>query len=360
MAKSYHYKKAKIHISKKWFVYYSYLHPSGKFKRIKIYGKGEIDINRVKDLDARLRLCEEIVADMNQLLENGFNPFDEITNAPLEAQKSWTVVQALNRFKDHLEDRGLRKKSKQTYESVLNMLYSLPSNIPVNDLTKEKCLTLIHHEAKKREWSNTTFNNNLRISKLIFSFLAESGIIEKNPFTTIKRMQETITRHKAFDKETLERIKQNAPHDLWRFIQFMYHTGSRVNDARQLKYENILRDRKQVFIPAHLNKSKRDRFIPVSDEFLKLFTGQKGLILGGATNYWGNKFAELKKELHLDKTHTLYSIKHTKALDLVAAGAKPSSIMQFFGHSSLEITMRYLRDIGATVDREAADMGKAI
>lgn len=347
------YRPAKLHgKGSKWFVWYSFKNPdTHKMERIKVYE----DINRIEDLDERKEYGKQLVDAVNYGLSQGYNPFSKINTVSI-AVKNWTLIQGLNYFKQKIPDRGLRKKSVYTYESLLTMFtqnLKAYHNESIN-ISQATAQSLLDNLRRVKKWSNTSFNNALTFGRLLYSFFVDNNMADKNPFKPVKPLMETKTGNQPFDNKTFERIKKEADPELLRFLMFLYHTGTRPNEARQLKYENILRDRKMVFIPGGLSKGKKDGFVPVSDSFLEMFQGE-GFIFGKSRNHFTAKFTKLKRKLKLPENMTLYSIKATRAVHLAEDGATPYSIMSLFRHSSLDVTMVYLRGLGINIGREAAD-----
>lgn len=342
------YKPAKLHDKgKKWFVWYSYrAEGQATFKRYKIYA----GINQIKNEKEKREHADTIITAINAMLLKGFDPTQELTTP----KKEVSLIQGINYFKQNLYDRGLRKRTIQSYESVIRMMYEGLKGILLNDInsiTKAQVGSFLRSIMIKNKWSNATYNNNLTFVRSIFNYLVEHEMLDKNP-ATVKPLPETITRHRYFDDETFEKIKAKAPADLLRFLMFLYHTGTRPNEARQLKYEHIQKD--LLFIPAQISKNKKDDYVPLADYVRDNYKGT-GFIFGTSVNYFSEKFRALKKELGLAKEYTLYSIKHTAAVRMARRNVPPYAMMQFFRHSGLEITMSYLRDLGTTISREALE-----
>jgi integrase len=351
-----HYKPAQIYSKgTKWFVWYSFLDEStGKFKRFRLYE----DLNRIKDLKERMYEAKKLKEAVDIWLARGHNPFIEPQTV---FYKVWTLNQAINYFKQKIPDMGLRSKSEQNYTSMLSLLspaFGRYLNVPIEEVNKKVCMAVMAELKKSREWGNTRYNNVLRFARSIFNYFIEHEICDHNPFKDIKPLKETITMHQPFTNTDWERIKQKADPDLLRFINFMYYTGTRPNEARQLKHEHILRDRKILLVPGEISKNKTDGYVPLSDKFLELFPKGSGFIFGTGKNHYGNKFRELRNKLRLPEGFTLYGVKHTRAVHLAEDGASPYAIMQLFRHSSIEVTMDYLRGLGINIGREAAEKAR--
>lgn len=345
------YKEAKLHDKGKWFVYYSFRDEGqANFKRFKVYA----GINKIQDEQERREFGASLVQAINYSLSKGFNPNKDI-GAPSKTEVS--LINGINYFKQNLYERGLRKRTVQSYESVIRSMYEGMKGVllkDINSITKHHIGSFLKATANKNSWSNATYNNNLTFIRAIFNYLVEHEMIEANPATRVKPLPQSTNRHRYFDDETFEKIKKHSPPDLLRFLMFLYHTGTRPNEARQLEYKNILRDRKLLFIPASISKNKKDDYVPLADYVLENYKGE-GKIFGTSVNYFSQKFNKLKAELKLAKEYTLYSIKHTSAIKMARSNVPPYAMMQFFRHSGLEVTMAYLRDLGTTISREAVE-----
>lgn len=348
--KDLNYREAVLHdVGKKWYVYYSFYH-EGKWHPKKVYE----DINRIKNISDKRAYGMDLVWAVNDALKKGFNPFSLVK---LKIEKVWTVNQAVSYFKTKLEERGLRKRTLQSYSSGIRMLEKyFNTNDPLHSLTKSECNTRLLKAHRDNKWSNTTFNNNLTFCRTVWSFLIDNEITKDNPFTLVKPLEQTISRNQAMTDTEWKKVKENADPELLGFLTFLYHTGTRPSEANQLTYSHILQERGLLFIPGKISKNKKDGYVSVSKEYLNTLKGE-GVIFGKPINYFSKKFLALRSELKLNKNVTLYSIKHTRAVHLAEAGASPYSIMQLFRHSSLTITMSYLKSLGLNISTEAAEMG---
>lgn len=351
--KHFDYRPAKLHDKGKWFVWYSFRNPeTGKLDRFKVYE----GINRIKDEAERRKYANVLIKAINYGLDNGYDPHEN-PNKLSVVHKQNSLVQGINYFKTHLPERGLRQRTVQAYESVIRAMYAGLKPILLEDIKTIKRGQIegfLRQTAAKKKWSNTTYNNNLTFIKAIFNYLIEQEILETSPAHRLKPLPGTSTRNRYFDTETFERIKKHAPADLLRFLMFLYHTGTRPNEARQLSYDHIQAERKLLFVPAKISKNKKDDYVPLSDYVIENYRG-KGLIFGSSVNFYTSKFSKLKKELGLPKDVTMYAVKHTRAIHLAEDGVSPYGIMRLFRHSGLDVTMSYLKDLGLDIGREAAD-----
>lgn len=346
------YRKAKIYRGAKWFVYYSYFY-EGKFHRFKVYE----DINR-HPLEEREAYAQKLVNAVNENLKKGFDPREEELTLVV---RNWTLIQGFNFFKQNLEKRGLKKRTIQTYESVLRMFTSEFKSINNNfikEITKSQVRQVLLNAKQKHKWNNTTYNKYIIFIRAIFNYLIdeESGILEHNPATRIKPLPETIIGNKAWTDSEFKLIRETADQDLRKFIMFIYYTGARPSSVVRVHSDDILADRKLLWIPGNQIKDKEGLYIPVSDEFIKEYK-KEGRVFDKEVGYYSEKFLLLRRKLKLPESLTLYAAKHTRCIHLAEAGASPYTIMQLFGHSSLEVTMSYMRGLGVNINREAVEKG---
>ena len=352
-AKHIDYKPAEIYKGNKWYVYYSYWDEQrGKFKRFRVYE----DINRLKG-EEKEEFAELLKRAINYGLSKGFNPF-EFEKSKLQVVKKWSLVQGLNYYKQNIVNRGLRVRSQKIYGSVLKFLYKYLApvmNEDISKITKNHILAAFRKAKTERKWENSTYNTYITFTRTIFNFLINEEILKENP-AQIKFLPENLKKHKYFSDDIFDKIKKKAEPELLRFMMFLYHTGTRPNEAMQLKYENIQRDRRLLFVPAEIAKTRKDGYIPLTDYILENYQGE-GFIFENVDRHYSRLFAKVKKSLKLPSEYTMYSIKATRAVHLTQEGVSIYFIMQLFRHSNPMTTMSYLRDIGAAVDTSSVEKG---
>lgn len=353
--KYFHYRPARIYRGEvKWHVEYAYRNPNPPhdFIRFKVYE----NINRIKDLKDKEAFAKKLKDAVNYHLEKGFNPFEEEMKIEV---RNWTLVQGLNYWKQNLGNRGLRERSIKLYGSVLKFLYAYMApvlNEDINKITKAHIQSAFRKAQTERSWTNSTFNNYATFTRIIFNYLKNEEIVSENP-VKIKHLKENHKRHKYFSKEVFDKISKAAEPELLDFIMFLYHTATRPNEAMQLYDSDFLLDRKLLHIKSNVSKVGRERFIPMTDYIIKNYSGRKGKIFDFDKRHFSRRFSKLKRTLKISLDHTMYSIRHTRAIHLAEDGVSIYVIAQLFGHSNPMITMAYLREIGANINLEAVEKG---
>jgi len=354
---------------RRWYVEYWYrIPPELKEKPRPIWKRFKVfeDINRYKT-DEYANVLLKAVTDE---LKDGYNPFTKhkrkFTESAEAKEKSlkWSLSISLERFMEYSKDKGLRPKTLQTYGIVTNFLneYFIKGNKvyqPIESFTKDDFKAFFKKMKAEKEWNNFTTNNYIRYTKTILNWLVREDILPKNPAQGIEEYAVNITRHKYYSDEIAEKIKNSVRTgnpELFELIQFVYYTATRPkSETRLLQVKNILWDRKLLFIPASVSKNKQDDYIPLHEELLKMLENRKDwpaehYIFGGkkprSANYHAQLYKPYKDKFGLTADHSIYSWKHSRAIHLALAGADPYQIMKLFRHSGLDVTMKYLRDLG--------------
>lgn len=348
----------------RWYVEYWYRIPENlkkdynnkRWYRFRVFA----EINRYKNNEYAELLCQSV----EQALKSGFNPFQEDEPAEILKIASWSLNNALDKFLEYSQRKGLRKKTIQSYSIMVNFLkdYFLKDNLifkPLSFFTKQHVRDFLETYRIKKKWNSHTYNNYLSYLVTIFNFFLREDKIDKSPVIGIEVLPVTITKHRYYDDETAAKLKSlmllENPY-LYEFCSFIYYTALRPkSEARLLQVKHILFDRNLLFIPAHISKNKKDDYIPLGKEVLELLSDRKyqdkeHYIFGGVKPHSQNHMATLykpfKNAVGLNEDWSIYSWKYTRGVDLAKAGINPYELMTLFRHSSLEMTMRYLKNLG--------------
>ncbi len=359
-----YYKPPKLKKTKgRWYIEFWYRVPEElkhifpeKWRRFRDFR----DLNRYKSDDYANRLLQAW-ADQ---LENGYNPFAEKLKYFVQPSEDnvWSLNSGLDFFMEYCRDKKLRPNTIRSYKTLITMLkeYFTKDNRlyePVNTYTKEDLKQFIKNS--KTTWTNFTTNNYVTYLKVIFNWFEKEDVIAKSPAKALESLPVTVRKHKYYSDAIATKLKDvilNRDPELFEFLQMIYYCALRPKELRLLQFKHILFDRKLLFVPADISKNKSDDYIPLGEDELEMLDSRmkgKGIddyIFGGSkprsVNYFAGHYKPFKEKFNLDDDYTLYSWKHVRAIHLAQAGADPYQIMRLMRHSSLEITMKYLRELG--------------
>lgn len=379
-----HFRPARLVKTKaRWYIEYWYavpselyhLHGNKEWKRFRVFE----DINRVKTEE----YANQLLTAVNEELAGGFNPFDkkllQVRNQDITPTE-WSLNHGLEQYIVYCVNKGLRKKTIQTYDITVNFIkeYFLKGNRiyqPLSSFTRKDISKMLSDLKDEKQWNSNTYNNYLSLISSMFNWFVREEKIDKSPVKGLEQKKVSISMHKYYDdaaaKKIKDALKQGNPY-LLSFCEFIYYTGTRPkSEARLLQVKHLLFDRELIFIPGHISKNKKDDYIPMAPELEKALSHLKGqdpeIYIWGlrgpaekpaSQNHFAALYKPYKDRLGLSEDFTIYSWKHSRAIDLANAKVDPYAIMKLFRHSGLDITMKYLRDLGVQVDWKQYDIQK--
>ena len=129
-------------------------------------------------------------------------------------------------------------------------------------------------------------------------------------------------------------------------------------EIRELTWSEISSDFSQISLSGSRNKGKRNRIVPVAPyirPFLAHFTTLDALahtnVFTGTTgpyieDFFKGLWTKYKKQSKLlEKDQTLYSFRHTGAIQVYEKTGSLTKLQQVMGHSSLQVSLTYLRGL---------------
>jgi len=407
-------------ISKRWYVYFSYLNPeTGKLERMKnIYGK----TNRYKTKESRYSILSIYKRRLLKLLKDGYNPFVDNTelhklkaNSVVKNKELKNVVEVINKDsnKDSNKDcnnvvatfnnivvvsleeavnRALMLKTnvvgKTTivdYQSRCNTLirYLKSNNLVVDNVRDLKKKTIIDFlNAIQIKTSARNRNNYRTCLSSVFQTMEDNELIEKNFIKNINQLKSNPQRNKTYSVKQQEEIFQHLEKEdpiLLLYIKFISYNLLRPIEVCRLKIGNIDFESRTLQFQAK-NKLLKTKIIPEilfrdipnlsgKDGESLLFTPDEigGVWLTELTNrrdYFSKRFKTVVKDhFGLDKNYGLYSFRHTFITKMYRTMVKESSpfaakssLMQITGHSTMLALEKYLRDIDAELPEDYSNL----
>ena len=199
----------------------------------------------------------------------------------------------------------------------------------------------------------TSFNTIRRHLNVLLNHLKDSGF-DANP-TSLKPLKQTERLHKPITNlnEVLEDIRAYN-HNLYLCALFSYCCLLRPHrEVRLLKWKDFSDDLKYVSVDGSRVKSKRNRIVPVPEIIINnLSVGQHdhyiftNSSIGFNDDYFKTLWSRYKKRSKIiDREVTLYSFRHTGAIDLFKRTGSITKLQTAMGHSSIKVSLTYLRGL---------------
>jgi integrase len=124
-------------------------------------------------------------------------------------------------------------------------------------------------------------------------------------------------------------------------------------EIRNLKWSNFSDDCSFISLSGAQNKGKKNRIVPVplfvrnylirGKESNNIFTGQPNPF---NEDYFKTLWSKFKKSSKLlNKDNTLYSFRHTGAINVFEKTGSIIKLQQVMGHSNLNVSLTYLRGL---------------
>jgi len=393
-------------LTKRWYVYFSYVDPStGKMKRMKnIYGKA----NRYKTKESRYYILRLYRRRLLKLLQEGYNPYGDNTELHLKQSNENTNTQKLtkeetlpepphipNSETDNQVEVVNEKSLREAMDFALDLKESEVSGrtmvdyksradifvrwvedkhgvgLKISKVDKMVLMEYLNHLQKTTSPRNR--NNSRTCLSSLFQVLEDNDHIEKNFIKSIKPSKSSPKRNKSYTEKEHQAIFEYLETEdpiLLLFIKFVSYNFLRPKEVCRLRVKDINLESKTLQFKAKnkLLKIKRIPSILLNelsvlselDGELLLFTptqigGTWDANLESRREHFTNRFKKVvKQHFGLDSNYGLYSFRHTFITKLYRSMLKESTpfaaksaLMLITGHTSMTSLEAYLREIDA-------------
>lgn len=252
--------------------------------------------------------------------------------------------------------------SEDTYKYYLKHFKCLKDFFQNNNIEYFDQITTYTFDAiivflKNKNLSNTTINKHITTLKICINFLNERKLTNVYVPKKIK-LPETQPKIEIIETEVLKEIliylDQNKNKNMKLCFLLMLTTGIRRTELTKIKVNNIDLKNGQIYLEDTKNHKPRMIYI-ITDEIKDLITelenqipNQKFLFYSSKTNGYvtpntvSSYFTKIKKDLEL-KTLSPHKLRHTYATILINNGADMNSVRLLLGHSTLNMTQRYIQ-----------------
>ena len=284
---------------------------------------------------------------------------------------SLLVEDAISRFIAIKRAENLRKMTINLYQKTLRYFAEwLESNcsdvIYINQITRRIIEDFVAYSIDEKKLSPNTVNSRIRVLRTLFNVLIDDGEATNNPASKIVLLKTDATKIRVYTDDQINRILAHCDSRSYvgfrdtTFIILALDTGMRVSETLALKVQDIDFESRTISIDGEIAKSRRSRIVPFSaytskqlrelvEENKYHFPDSTHLFLsiaGKPMNASG-----LRKRLHdigsrsgvsSEIEVSPHSFRHTAATTMLKNGMDLYSLSRILGHSTLEMTKRYL------------------
>ena len=263
------------------------------------------------------------------------------------------VYNKLEQF-DMLTVKKLKEPLSSDYNKILKRLVSLLRS----ELASKGSLSVEFIDSLSLKYKTiTSYNTIRRHVNVLVNYLYENGfdIIRSK----LKSKRQTKSLHKPIDdvKDLLERIKM-FNENLYLCCVLTYCCLLRPHqEIRLLKWGDFNDDLSRISLSGSKVKSKRNRIVPVpylglekSHNNINIFTGKEKPYNRAYFSTLWKRFKRLNPEI--DKDITIYSFRHSGAIEIFKRTGSLTKLQRAMGHSSLQVSLTYLRGLEVTELKE--------
>jgi len=357
-------KKSILKKYKRWYVYYSFEHPTLKTKTGKLQKVRQaptyFNVNKDhKDFDERLKVLKMVRNSIEKLLKDGFSPYETETT-----KDEHSVFNALD-YALEIKKPDVKKTTFSGYETRVNMFKKFIekkgfAHYTIRDIDK----TVISQFLRTIEHS-TNRNNTKRALSAVFSVLANEDLIEVNFIKEMQNPQRTETHVKIYSEEDVNQITELlSQHDptLLMFIKFISFMFWRPIEIVRIRIEDV-DFTSNTIVTESKTKAQKTKIIPniLRDELKEFMKGKTGFLFKpDKIENWDladedkrknftKRFFRFRTKHKIDKEFKMYSFRHTYItkiyLELRKTLSKHDAIQQLSlitGHESKAI-YNYIR-----------------
>lgn len=252
----------------------------------------------------------------------------------------------------------------------------------VHELTTDICRNYIHYltvEAPRykghkyiqndhgKGLSSATINMRIRALKVAFNFWYKEEFVRKNPMDNIRCQKIDEDKIESFTDEQIEALLGACDQRTYvGFRDYVYQwtlldSAMRINELLSIRPEDIDLKTRTITLEARFNKNRRARIIPLSSETLKLLLeliDENKAHFPQAEKVFLSCYGEEVSDTQMNKRlkyygditgvgkqirTTAHTWRHTSARNYILNGGDPYTLMRLLGHSSINMTRRYVQ-----------------
>ena len=286
----------------------------------------------------------------NETIKLAKEVYDYLINNNYSFKKN---INKIEQF-DLLVKKKMSEPLSSDYKKILKRLVSLLRS----ELASKGSISVEFIDSISLKYKTiTSYNTIRRHVNVLVNYLYENGFDIKRSKLKSKRQTESL--HKPIDdvKDLLERIKM-FNENLYLCCVLTYCCLLRPHqEIRLLKWSDFNEYLSCISLSGNKVKSKRNRIVPVpylglekSHNNINIFTGKERPYNRGYFSTLWKRFKRLNPEI--DKDITIYSFRHSGAIEIFKRTGSLTKLQRAMGHSSLQVSLTYLRGLEVTELKE--------
>ena len=279
--------------------------------------------------------------------------------------KRTSFEEARTSFIKHCKLRNLSERTLEYYEEDISYLHSKMPVKYIDEITQEKYEELVLQELE-RDRKVTSLNTHIRGWRVFFRFCAQREYMDDLEIKLLKADAEI--KEPYTDAELRVLLKKPISNRWvewrsWAIVNYLVATGNRASTVVNIKISDINFDDMTIHLVKV--KNRRQQLIPLSpalkevlENYLKtwewnaddyLFPTYEGKQM--TVSSLQSTIREYNISRKVTKT-SLHLFRHTFAKNFILAGGGMVQLQMLLGHSTLEMTRRYINVYGMDLKRD--------
>jgi len=261
--------------------------------------------------------------------------------------------------------KGLSKGTLDNYFYALRKFFSY-INKPVDQITTNDVRVYLHQFKQDTGASDRTLEKKRVEVNSFFQWLADEGIIDKNPVNRVEPIKYYAEQRRAMTLDELETVRF-ACKDLREkaVIDFLYSTGCRVSELCNMDIADI--DLSTRLVRVRMGKGRKDRITYMNAEsvismraYLNSRTDDCPALIVNRTKSVKHRLQKKAIEVLIHKVCERakvnwnvcpHHLRHTMATVAIHNGCPIEHVQRMLGHAKLTTTMEYVKIVDEDVFR---------
>ena len=312
-------------------------------KRYRLFNGSKINSNLYPNsypLSKRYEIAQLLAAEVFKYISSGLS-IQEPVRAICKSDKEYLKLALDNKLKGDYSDK---------YKSMLRFVFDgFVSHLTDENITSNDIKSYLNQYALGVSYNTIKRHLNVLINE------ARNIGMDSNPMDRIRAKKTKAKLHKPYKDISLilDEIKLFSD-NLYLCCLMTYGCLLRPHrEIRELKWSDFSDDLRYIHLSGNRNKSGKNRIVPVpiyTRELLvkgqphhNIFTDTtRPLNEDYFKTLWG-RFKRVSKLLEQDQT--LYSFRHTGAIEIFKRTGSITKLQKAMGHSSLNVSLTYLRGL---------------
>ncbi|HXG50992.1 MAG TPA: site-specific integrase [candidate division Zixibacteria bacterium] len=160
-----------------------------------------------------------------------------------------------------------RKRSLRSVELSLSHLANFFGGDRAVHITTDRIRAYIA-QRQSQGAANASINRELAALKRAFTLAQQAGRLSSRPY--IPTLEENNARQGFLDHGSFLRLKQHLPESLRDPVAFLYHSGWRVSEMRQLEWRDVDLPGGVIRLRPETSKNKEARLLPIAGPLVEI------------------------------------------------------------------------------------------